>query len=89
MVSVEPSSRMSGRSVHSPAAHSASPTAAAKTNALLPMRSARSLSLPPRLRLMIDPQPMPMPKPKAWMMDISENTTPTAADALVESLETK
>lgn len=74
--------------MHSPAAHSASPTAAAKTNALLPMRSARSLSLPPRLRLMIDPRHADA-EPKAWMMDISENTTPTAAMRIVESLETK
>ena len=56
---------MSGRSVQRPAMQMRSPTAAAKKNALLAVRSARSLSRLPRLRLMIDPQPMPMPKPKA------------------------
>ncbi len=35
------------------------------------------------------PEPIPIVNPTAWMIAMSENTMPTAPDALVPSFETK
>ena len=51
--------------------------------------SALFLSLAPRALEASIPPPMPMVKPTAWIMAIMENTTPTAAEALVPIWDTK
>ena len=89
MVSVEPSRRISPSRVSSPATVRSRPTHSAAKKALLPKRWASSSCRAPRRRLMRLLAPMPRPKPKAWMIDMSENTTPTAAAALVPIWETK
>ena len=46
-------------------------------------QAAASFFSAPRRRLIRLPVPMAIPKPQAWIIDIMEKTTPTAADALV------
>ena len=50
---------------------------------------AVSLSFAPRERERILPDPMPSVKPMAWIKAIREKTTPTAADWLFPSWDTK
>ena len=65
------------------------PTRIEAAKALEAYLSAAALSFAPSLRLIRLPAPTPRPNPSAWMTDIIENTTPTAADADLSICETK
>ena len=89
MVSVLPSSRMSGVSPAMPNTPSAAPAPTAVKKLVEAKREAAGASPLPSLRLMMLPAPCPSIKPMAWMTAIRLDTTPTAPDALVEIWPTK
>jgi len=89
MVGVAPRARTRGSISDSPATVRSRPRARDMRKALVATPSASSFRRAPRSRAVQLPAPIPTVKPTAWMMAISENTTPTAPAALVPSLETK
>ena len=89
MVSVAPSTRISGLIKATPSSVRHRPAARARKKPEEAASSARWISRAPRWRATVLPAPMPIMKPMAWIMAMRLNTTPTAPAADVPSWDTK
>ena len=89
MVGVLPSIQIRSRQQYSPTAASSVPITTAAAMPQEAKMSACSRSSLPSWRDTATPEPLPIIKPRAWIMVITEKTTPTAPEALVPIWETK
>ena len=88
-MSVAPRTRIRGSRNRTPNTVSSDPRTTAAQKPLAATALASSVRCAPRSREILAPEPIPIVNPTDWMIAMSENTIPTAPDALAPSFDTK